>query len=99
MDSEVECEQPYVIAAFIRINNPFIMDSYDSQVLSTEQVKGLIANGYDGVLGVNGGGSVAEYVVFDPSQIAQFHDGVIEIPVIPPARKRAMALEESSPAP
>lgn len=80
MDSEVECEQPYVIAAFIRINNPFIMDSYDSQVLSTEQVKGLIANGYDGVLGVGEDGSVGEYVVFDPNQIAQFHEGVIELP-------------------
>jgi hypothetical protein len=83
MDSEVECEQPYVIAAFIRINNPFVMDGYDSQVLSTEQVKGLITNGYDGVFGVEEDGSVGEYVVFDPSQIAQFHDGVIELPNIP----------------
>lgn len=82
MDSEIDCEQPYVIAAFIRLNNPFVMYGIDSQVLSTRQVKDLIANGYDGVLGVNDDGSVAEYVVFDSSQIAQFHEGVIELPNI-----------------
>jgi hypothetical protein len=85
MDSEIDCEQPYVIAAFIRINNPFVMYGSDSEVLSTQQVKDLVANGYDGVLGLGEDDSVGEYVVFDPSQIAPFHDGVIEMPNIPAA--------------
>lgn len=99
MDSEVECEQPYVISAFIRINNPFLMYGIDSQVLSTKQVNDLISNGYDGVLGMEDDGSVGEYVVFDPSQIAQFHEGVIEIPRNPLVRQRAIVMEDSCPAP
>ena len=91
--------QPYVISAFIRIKNPFLMYGIDSQVLSTKQVNDLISNGYDGVLGMEDDGSVGEYVVFDPSQIAQFHEGVIEIPRNPLVRQRTIVMEDSCPAP
>lgn len=100
MDSEIDCEQPYVIAAFIRLNNPFVMRGGESDAISTAQAQALIADGYDGVICVDDDdGFVSEYVVFDPSQIAPFHEGLIEIPLNPLPRKRAMAMEESSPAP
>lgn len=101
MDSEIDCEQPYVIAAFIRLNNPFVMCGFESQVISTEKAQALMAEGFDGVIGVyEENDLIGEYVVFDPNQIAQFHEGKIEIPVMPaPSRKRAVEWEDSSPAP
>lgn len=100
MDSEIDCEQPYVIAAFIRLNNPFVMRGGESDAISTAQAKALIADGYDGVICVDDdNGFVSEYVVFDPSQIAPFHEGIIEIPVNLLALKRIQAMEESSPSP
>lgn len=101
MDSSIDCEQPYVISAFVRLINPFRMNNYDSQVLSTQQVIDLKARGFDGVIGVDEEtGMVGEYVAFDPSQIAQFHQGRIEIPEPPrPTRKRHRHSEDLSPSP
>lgn len=97
MDSEVEAEQPYVIAAFLRMKNPYYAADGESQVITTEQRNAFIAAGYDGVIDMDEEtGIVGEYVVFETDQIAQFHEGVIEIPdapVIP--RKRVRELEDS----
>lgn len=98
MDSSIECEQPYVISAFVRLLNPCRMNNYDSQVLSTQQVIDLKARGFDGVIGVDAEtGVIGEYVAFDPEQIAQFYDGKIFIPGIPASKnpKRTWFLDES----
>ena len=81
MDSEIDCEQPYVISAFIKLANPYQMNDFDSQVISTQQANDLKAAGHDGVIGVSPDtGLVSEYVVFDPSQIVQFHEGKLILP-------------------
>lgn len=99
MDSEMDCEQPYVIAAFIRLNNPLVVYGDESDAISTAQAKAWIAAGYDGVISVSESGVVGEYVVFDPSQIAPFHDGMIVIPRNPLVRQQTIAIEDNSPAP
>lgn len=99
MDSEVEGEQPYVISAFIQLRNPFIMRGLDSHAISTEKANELKANGFDGVVNVDEEtGEIGEYVVFDPSQIAQVYDGKIHIPSLPaPARKSRVYDDTPSP--
>lgn len=100
MDSEIDCEQPYVISAFIRLSNPYAMDDFDSQVISTQQANDLKAAGHDGVIGVNADtGLVSEYVVFDPAQIAQFHEGKVNIPdrYVAPAKSNKDHDESPSP--
>lgn len=100
MDSEIDCEQPYVISAFIRMNNPFVMTGMDSHSISTAQAKSLIENGFDGVVNVDEEtGFIGEYIVFDPSQIAPFHDGIIELPLGKVLRSRPRENCENTPSP
>ena len=101
MDGSVEGDQPYVISAFIRLNNPYRMYGVESHEISTQLRDELIAAGYDGVTGADEvTGEIWEYIVFDPSQIAPFHEGVIELPCSPARTRRFVAeAEYSSPAP
>lgn len=100
MDSSIDCEQPYVISAFVRLVNPCRMNNYDSQVLSTQQVMDLKARGFDGVIGVDDKtGVVGEYVAFEPSQIAQFYNGKIHIPGMPAPKSSRFQARDDSPSP
>ena len=101
MDGSVDGDQPYVISAFIRLNNPYRMYGVESHEISTQLRDELIAAGYDGVTGADEvTGEIWEYIVFDPSQIAPFHEGVIELPCSPSRTRRfAAEVKDSSPGP
>jgi hypothetical protein len=92
MDGSIDGDQPYVISAFIRLSNPYRMYEGESHVITTQLRDELVAAGYDGVIGASSPDCEPwEFVVFEPSQIAEFRDGKIllpemEIPAVRPAR-------------
>lgn len=99
MDSEIEGEQPYVIAAFIQLKRPYVMNDMDSHAISTQQANELKASGFDGVINVDKvTGEIGEYVVFDPAQIAQFYAGKIHVPT-PAVQARKSRVFDDDPSP
>jgi hypothetical protein len=59
-----------VMTANLTIRNPIRLFGIESQVLSTDRIAELKAQGYDAVYGVSGrNGRIYEIAVFDPEQI------------------------------
>lgn len=61
-------DRPTVMVAHLNIRNPFMMYGCESHVISVARRDELVAQGYDGVIGM-GDGVPFEYVAFDPAQV------------------------------
>lgn len=73
-------DQPTVIAVYLRMENPFVVNSFDDVPGSTpgrvptmaqaeEMQRRVRALGYDGVIVRGNPGNPSEYIVFDPAQV------------------------------
>jgi hypothetical protein len=59
---------PTIIPVYLSLKNPKMIEGAGSQVLTTEQIAELKAQGFDGAVGTRDG-KPFEYVAFDPTQI------------------------------
>lgn len=69
-------DEPYVLACFVRIENPIILDGMRSQDVFPGDVDHWKSLGYDGAVGVKDG-CIGEYIAFDPEQIEDVARGNI----------------------
>lgn len=70
MDSEIDGGAPFVIPVYLSIKNPKVFtDSIDSQQFTIEQMQEWERQGFDGVIGRSGDGTVVEIAAFRLEQI------------------------------
>ncbi|MBB4867189.1 hypothetical protein HNP46_006100 [Pseudomonas nitritireducens] len=69
-------DEPFVLACFVRMENPIILDGMRSQDVFPGDVEHWKSLGYDGAVGVKDG-CIGEYIAFDPEQIEDVARGNI----------------------
>jgi hypothetical protein len=69
-DGEIDSGSPFVIPAYLSIQNPKIfVDSIESQEFTVDQMRAWEGDGFDGVFGMTGDGRIVEIAAFHPEQI------------------------------